>query len=79
MPRIEVADGRSTELPEGEPIGSVLPPEAIAARVDGELADLIADNTPVVGRDVFTQTAGIHADGDAKDELYVTRLSPAFS
>jgi D-citramalate synthase len=36
----------------------------------------IADNTPVVGRDVFTQTAGIHADGDAKGELYATRLSP---
>ena len=40
MPKIEVADGRPTELPEGEPIGSVLPPEAIAARVDGELVDL---------------------------------------
>jgi threonyl-tRNA synthetase len=40
MPRIELADGRATELPEGEPIGSVLPPEAIAARVDGELVDL---------------------------------------
>ena len=40
MPKIEVADGRTTELPEGEPIGSVLPPEAIAARVDAELVDL---------------------------------------
>jgi hypothetical protein len=40
MPKIEIADGRATELPEGEPIGSVLPPEAIAARVDGELVDL---------------------------------------
>jgi threonyl-tRNA synthetase len=40
MPRIELADGRSTELPEGEPIGSVLPPGAIAARFDGELVDL---------------------------------------
>jgi threonyl-tRNA synthetase len=40
MPRIELADGRVTDLPEGEPIGSVLPPEAIAARVDGELVDL---------------------------------------
>jgi D-citramalate synthase len=37
----------------------------------------IADNTPVVGRDVFTQTAGIHADGDAKGELYANRLLPA--
>jgi threonyl-tRNA synthetase len=40
MPRIELADGRSTELPEGEPIGSVLPAGAIAARFDGELVDL---------------------------------------
>jgi threonyl-tRNA synthetase len=40
MPRIELADGRATDLPEGEPIGSVLSPEAIAARVDGELVDL---------------------------------------
>ncbi len=40
MPRIELADGRSTDLPEGEPIGSVLPPDAIAARLDGELVDL---------------------------------------
>jgi threonyl-tRNA synthetase len=40
MPRIELAGGRVTDVPEGEPIGSVLPPEAIAARVDGELVDL---------------------------------------
>jgi D-citramalate synthase len=36
----------------------------------------IAANTPVVGADVFTQTAGIHADGDLKGNLYVTELSP---
>ena len=30
----------------------------------------IAANTPVVGADVFTQTAGIHADGDLKGDLY---------
>jgi D-citramalate synthase len=36
----------------------------------------IADNAPIVGEDVFTQTAGIHADGDNKGSLYVTRLSP---
>jgi threonyl-tRNA synthetase len=40
MPKIELADGTTTELPEGEPVGAVLPPEAIAARVDGELVDL---------------------------------------
>ena len=36
----------------------------------------IADNAPIVGADVFTQTAGIHADGDRKASLYHTRLSP---
>jgi len=36
----------------------------------------IADNAPIVGADVFTQTAGIHADGDRKGSLYHTRLSP---
>jgi len=36
----------------------------------------LADNAPVVGADVFTQTAGIHADGDKKGSLYHTRLSP---
>ncbi|MGR3984755.1 MAG: 2-isopropylmalate synthase [Gammaproteobacteria bacterium] len=36
----------------------------------------IADNAPIVGADVFTQTAGIHADGDRKGGLYQTALSP---
>ena len=36
----------------------------------------IAENTPVVGRDVFTQTAGIHADGDSKADLYANKLAP---
>ena len=33
-------------------------------------------NAPIIGADVFTQTAGIHADGDQKGGLYETRLSP---
>jgi D-citramalate synthase len=37
----------------------------------------VAANTPIVGGDVFTQTAGIHADGDAKGDLYESRLAPA--
>jgi len=37
----------------------------------------IAANAPIVGNDVFTQTAGIHADGDRKGNLYESRLSPA--
>jgi (R)-citramalate synthase len=36
----------------------------------------VAANTPVVGADVFTQTAGIHADGDYKGGLYVSKLTP---
>ena len=36
----------------------------------------IADNAPVVGADVFTQTSGIHADGDKKGNLYQTDLRP---
>ena len=36
----------------------------------------VASNAPVVGRDVFTQTAGIHADGDAKGDLYASELAP---
>ena len=40
MPTVQLADGRSTDLPQGEPLGSVLPPEAVAARFEGELVDL---------------------------------------
>jgi D-citramalate synthase len=36
----------------------------------------VADNAPIVGRDVFTQTAGIHADGDVKGDLYASELAP---
>ena len=36
----------------------------------------VPDNAPIVGHDVFTQTAGIHADGDQKGGLYETRLMP---
>lgn len=37
----------------------------------------IGANTPIVGNDVFTQTAGIHADGDRKGNLYESRLTPS--
>ncbi len=36
----------------------------------------IAPNMPILGKDVFTQTAGIHADGDKKGNLYVSKLVP---
>ena len=36
----------------------------------------VSANMPVVGKDVFTQTAGIHADGDHKGGLYESMLKP---
>jgi D-citramalate synthase len=36
----------------------------------------IPSNKPVVGENVFTQTAGIHADGDKKNNLYFNDLMP---
>jgi len=33
-------------------------------------------NTPVVGENVYTQTSGIHADGDSKGNLYFNKLLP---
>jgi (R)-citramalate synthase len=33
-------------------------------------------NKPVIGENVFTQTSGIHADGDTKDNLYYNNLLP---
>ena len=36
----------------------------------------IPPNKPVVGENVFTQTAGIHADGDSKKNLYHNDLLP---
>ena len=36
----------------------------------------IPDNKPIVGENVFTQTAGIHADGDKKNNLYHNDLIP---
>ena len=37
----------------------------------------IAVNKPIVGDNVFTQAAGVHADGDMKGRLYESRLSPS--
>ncbi len=36
----------------------------------------VAANAPIIGADVFTQTAGIHADGDQKAGLYKSKLRP---
>ncbi len=37
---------------------------------------LIPSNKPIVGENVFTQVAGIHADGDNKNNLYCNDLLP---
>ncbi len=37
----------------------------------------MAVNKPIYGKNVFTQTAGIHADGDKKGNLYENQLVPA--
>lgn len=36
----------------------------------------IPPNKPIVGDYVFTQCAGVHADGDSKDNLYSSSLAP---
>lgn len=36
----------------------------------------VAPNQPIVGENVFTQVAGVHADGDHKDSLYCNALIP---
>lgn len=36
----------------------------------------VAANQPIVGENVFTQCAGIHADGDNKSNLYYNQLFP---
>ncbi len=36
----------------------------------------LAENKPISGENTFTQTAGIHADGDKKGNLYANKLLP---
>ena len=49
---------------------------AVSEMVETFSGKSVSSNTPLVGQDVFTQTAGIHADGDAKGKLYETNLVP---
>ncbi len=48
----------------------------VSQMVESFSGKFVACNAPILGTDVFTQTAGIHADGDKKGNLYVTDLSP---
>lgn len=36
----------------------------------------IPSNKPIIGENVFTQTCGVHADGDSKEKLYFNDLLP---
>ena len=49
---------------------------AISRMVEGYSGIAIAANQPIVGENVFTQVAGVHADGDSKDNLYCNELAP---
>lgn len=49
---------------------------SVSQMVESFSGKYVAANAPILGTDVFTQTAGIHADGDKKGNLYVSRLHP---
>ncbi len=36
----------------------------------------VSANAPILGENAFTQTAGVHADGDKKGGLYASKLTP---
>ena len=48
----------------------------ISRLVEGYSGIAIAPNQPIIGDNVFTQVAGVHADGDNKDNLYCNDLVP---
>ena len=49
---------------------------AVSRVVESYSGVRIPANKPVVGENVFTQVAGVHADGDNKDKLYFNPLLP---
>jgi threonyl-tRNA synthetase len=69
MPSVRLPDGSEIQLPEGEPVGSVLPKGSIVARVDGQLRDLAFVPTG----DVAVETV----DAGSDDGLHVLRHSTA--
>lgn len=48
----------------------------ISRIVEGYSGIAIAANQPIIGENVFTQVAGVHADGDNKNNLYCNELVP---
>jgi len=49
---------------------------AISRMVESYSGIAVAPNQPIIGDNVFTQVAGVHADGDKKDRLYQYDLVP---
>lgn len=48
----------------------------VSRMVESYSGQVISANQPIVGENVFTQCAGIHADGDNKNNLYYNELFP---
>ena len=48
----------------------------ISRLVESYSGIVVAPNQPIIGDNVFTQVAGVHADGDKKDNLYCNALAP---
>ena len=48
----------------------------ISRMVESYSGIAVAPNQPIIGDNVFTQVAGVHADGDSKDRLYQNDLVP---
>ena len=48
----------------------------ISRMVESYSGIVVAPNQPIIGDNVFTQVAGVHADGDKKDNLYCNALVP---
>ena len=49
---------------------------AISRLVESYSGIAVAPHPPIIGENVFTQVAGVHADGDSKDRLYQNDLVP---
>jgi threonyl-tRNA synthetase len=69
MPSLRLSDGRTIELPEGEPVGSALEDGAVAVRLAGELRDLSV--VPEADADVEP------IDASSDEGLHVLRHSTA--
>ncbi len=48
----------------------------VSRMVESYSGVLIPANKPIIGESVFTQVAGVHADGDNKNHLYCNELLP---